>query len=241
MVDAAIYGFAVGAGFALLENITYLLFSNNYSLLTAGLRGFGTAFMHGGTTAIFATISMNFRGRADNQSILHFVPGIVIASLLHSGFNHFIVSPFNMTIGQILLMPVIFISIFYRSELGLKKWLNLNMDTEMSILEYVNSGSISKSNIGLYLKTMKNIVPGKVMVDIICYLKIYLELAIAAKGRLLLHEAGFHQEPDEDIQSKIKEMKFLQESIGKTGQIALSPVIRFSTRDLWQLYFISNG
>ena len=145
-----------------------------------------------------------------------------------------------MTIGQILFMPVMFISIFYRSEIGLKKWLNLNMDTEMTLLEYVNLGSISESKIGVYLQTMKDIIPGKVMVDIICYLRIYLELAINVKGRLLLLEAGFKQGYDKELKSKITEMKFLQKSIGKTGQLALFPVIRFSNRDLWQIYFISN-
>ncbi len=241
MVDAAIYGFAIGSGFAFIENITYLIFIENYSLMIAGIRGFGTALMHGCTTAIFATISMNLRSRGHHHSILHFVPGLVIAIILHSGFNHFIISPILMTIGQILFMPIMFISIFYRSEIGLKKWLNLNMDTEMSLLEYVNSGSISKSKVGAYLQTMKDTIPGKVMVDIICYLRIYLELAISAKGKLLLQEAGFKQGSDKELKSKIIEMKFLQKSIGKTGQLALSPVIRFSNRDLWQLYFINNG
>lgn len=240
MVDGAIYGFAIGSGFAFIENISYLIFIDNYSLLIAGLRGFGTAFMHGGTIAIFATISMNLRNRSHNHSILLFVPGLVVAIILHTGFNHFIISPLIMTIGQILFMPVMFISIFYRSEIGLKKWLNLNMDTEMTLLEYVNLGSISESKIGVYLQTMKDIIPGKVMVDIICYLRIYLELAINAKGRLLLLEAGFNQGYDKELKSKITEMKFLQKSIGKTGQLALSPVIRFSNRDLWQIYFISN-
>jgi hypothetical protein len=114
------------------------------------------------------------------------------------------------------------------------------MDTEMTLLEYVNLGSISESKIGVYLQTMKDIIPGKVMVDIICYLRIYLELAINAKGRLLLLEAGFKQGYDKELKSKIIEMKFLQKSIGKTGQLALSPVIRLSNRDLWQIYFISN-
>ncbi|MEE9189418.1 MAG: PrsW family glutamic-type intramembrane protease [Candidatus Neomarinimicrobiota bacterium] len=241
MVDGAIYGFAIGSGFAFIENITYLIFIENYSLLIAGIRGFGTAFMHGCTTAIFATISMNLHSRGYNHSILHFLPGLVLAIIIHSGFNHFIISPVIMTISQILIIPLIFIGIFYQSEIGLKKWLNLNMDTEMALLDCVNSGSISKSKVGSYFQIMKETIPGKVMVDIICYLRIYLELAINAKGKLLLQEAGFKQGSDKELKAKITEMKFLQKSIGKTGQLALSPVIRFSNRDLWQLYFINDG
>ncbi len=241
MVDGAIYGFAIGSGFAFVENITYLIFIENYSLLIAGIRGFGTAFMHGCTTAIFATISMSLRNRGYQHSILHFIPGLVLAIIIHSGFNHFIISPVITTVGQILFIPLIFIIIFYKSEIGLKKWLNLNMDTEMALLEYVNSGTISKSKVGSYFQIMKETISGQVMVDIICYLKIYLELAINAKGRLLLQEAGFKQVSDNEIKSKIIEMKFLQKNIGKTGKLALSPIIRFSNRDLWQLYFINDS
>jgi RsiW-degrading membrane proteinase PrsW (M82 family) len=56
-LDAAIAGFAVGAGFSVVENAWYL---NEY--VTANfsawlVRGFGTAIMHGGATALFAVIS----------------------------------------------------------------------------------------------------------------------------------------------------------------------------------------
>ena len=59
MVDAAISGFAVGAGFALIENLTYIPALSAAGLLTAAVRGLGTAMMHGGTTAIFGIVSVN--------------------------------------------------------------------------------------------------------------------------------------------------------------------------------------
>ncbi|MGH2567850.1 MAG: PrsW family glutamic-type intramembrane protease, partial [Bacteroidota bacterium] len=54
MVDAALFGFAVGAGFAFVENVTYLRSLPHATLFVWVIRGFGTAVMHGGTTAIFA-------------------------------------------------------------------------------------------------------------------------------------------------------------------------------------------
>src|SRR5512143_343443 len=53
-LDAAIAGFAVGAGFSMVENAWYLyeLPGANYSAWL--VRGFGTAIMHGGATALFA-------------------------------------------------------------------------------------------------------------------------------------------------------------------------------------------
>ncbi|HKK09973.1 MAG TPA: PrsW family glutamic-type intramembrane protease [Bacteroidales bacterium] len=56
-VDAVIYGFAVGTGFALSENLVYLYqLSEIHNLTIWIVRGFGTALMHGGATAIMATI-----------------------------------------------------------------------------------------------------------------------------------------------------------------------------------------
>ena len=59
MVDAAISGFAVGAGFAVLENLTYIPDVSAAGLVSSAIRGLGTAMMHGGTTAIFGIVSVN--------------------------------------------------------------------------------------------------------------------------------------------------------------------------------------
>jgi RsiW-degrading membrane proteinase PrsW (M82 family) len=48
LVDAAIYGFAVGAGFAIFENMYYLTLLPDLQMGTWIVRGFGTAIMHGG-------------------------------------------------------------------------------------------------------------------------------------------------------------------------------------------------
>ena len=47
LVDAAILGFAVGAGFAILENLYFLRIVPETQLGTWIVRGFGTALMHG--------------------------------------------------------------------------------------------------------------------------------------------------------------------------------------------------
>ena len=58
MVDSAICGFAIGAGFALVENIFYLQLLEDRGVGIWLLRGFGTAVMHGGVAAIGALVSV---------------------------------------------------------------------------------------------------------------------------------------------------------------------------------------
>src|SRR5688572_14215255 len=54
LVDAAVLGFAVGTGFALIENITYLRDFGDAPLMLWALRGLGTGVRHGTTPAVAA-------------------------------------------------------------------------------------------------------------------------------------------------------------------------------------------
>src|SRR5688500_8462060 len=63
-LDSIISGFAIGAGFSVIENILYLV---RYPELTAAVwmvRGLGTAVMHGATTAILAAVAHELGERA---------------------------------------------------------------------------------------------------------------------------------------------------------------------------------
>src|SRR6266496_1894326 len=84
LIDAAIFGFAVGTGFATIENLYYLDRFPDVGIGMWIVRGFGTALMHGGCTAIFAMISVAILERARKGTLVALVPGFVVAVLLHS-------------------------------------------------------------------------------------------------------------------------------------------------------------
>ena len=68
-LDAVISGFAVGAGFSVVENMIYL---TRFPELTASVwmvRGLGTAVMHGTTLAILAAIAHEFAERETRQEL----------------------------------------------------------------------------------------------------------------------------------------------------------------------------
>src|SRR6185503_18272056 len=56
-LDAVIAGFAVGVGFAVIENSLFLFEFPRMSFGVWLVRGLGTAIMHGGATALFAVVS----------------------------------------------------------------------------------------------------------------------------------------------------------------------------------------
>lgn len=253
MIDAAIYGFAIGTGFALIENIYYLSAIDQSNLMIWFIRGFGTAVMHGGTTAIFAIITKNIMDRKRefrlNQIIpgflivifYHLLPGLIFAFGIHSFFNHFILAPVILTILQLIVLPAIIVYVFYRSETILKNWLESGMDTEVELLEQINEGRLSESHVGQYLTSLQNNFSGEIIVDMIAYIRNHIELSIQAKGVLLLKQAGIPVTIDEETQDKFKELKYLEKSIGQTGKLAISPILHTSTRDLWQLYMLEKS
>jgi hypothetical protein len=77
-----------------------------------------------------------------------------------------------------------------------------------------------------------------VLADILCYLRLHVELAMRAKSLLLMREAGFEVAPDEDTRRRFDELRYLEKSIGATGKLAVMPLLRTSSRDLWQLQLL---
>jgi RsiW-degrading membrane proteinase PrsW (M82 family) len=241
LVDAAIFGFAVGTGFALIENLNYLALEPQSGLGVWVVRGFGTALMHGGATAIFAVIALTVLERAGGRWRMRaLLPGYAIAVLLHSGFNHFFVSPVAGTFVIVLVLPLLSWAIFTRSDAALAAWLGKGFDADAEMLELIHSGRLADSPIGRYLHTLKARFQGPVVADMLCYLRLHTELALRAKGILMMRENGFDPPIDEPTREKFAEMRYLEKSIGPTGRRALQPMLHMSHKDLWQLYMLGK-
>ena len=235
LVDAAIFGFAVGAGFAVIENIDYLSMAPHSGLGTWFVRGFGTAIMHGGSTAIFAVASVALLGRA-----YAYLPGFALAVVLHSAFNHFFFSPLASTAGVAIIMPLILNAVFVRSETAVGDWLGRGFDADAEMLELINSGQLSDSPVGKYLHQLKDRFQGLVVADLLAYLRLYTELALRAKGVLMMRESGFDVPVDEPTREKFAELSYLEKSVGRTGLLAIQPMLHMSHKDLWQLYMLGK-
>ena len=75
----------------------------------------------------------------------------------------------------------------------------------------------------------------------LCYVRLNGELALRAKGVLLLRESGLDELPiDEETQEKLAELAHLERAIGRTGVLALRPLIMASGKDIWQLRLLGR-
>jgi len=240
LVDAAICGFAVGTGFAMVENLYFLRLIPDAGMGTWIVRGFGTAIMHGGATAIFAVMGLAMLERAKRANVSDLLPGFALAVVLHSGYNHLSHEPRVATLVTLLVLPPLFYLVFERSEKAVGGWLGQGFDADTEMLELINSGRLSDSPVGQYLHTMKDKFHGPVVADLLCYLRIYTELALHAKGILMMRENGFDVDVDDATKANFAEMRYLESSIGKTGLLAIQPMCHMSHKDLWQLYMLGK-
>jgi len=240
LVDAAIIGFAVGAGFAAVENIHYFVALEEDSVALWVVRGFGTALMHGSVSAMVAIISKQLLDARGGPHPWVFLPGLALATVLHSSFNHFFIAPTMSTVLILVVLPTFFVGVFHFSESRTREWLGTGFDTDAELLESIRAGHASDSRISSYLEDLRQRFPPPTVVDMVCLLRLRLELSIRAKGILLARQSGFEVPADPDMEGRFAELKFLEHSIGRTGLLAMSPLFHFSDRDLWQYHMIGK-
>jgi RsiW-degrading membrane proteinase PrsW (M82 family) len=240
LIDAAILGFAVGAGFALVENLQFQRMLPDAGIATWIVRGFGTAIMHGGVTATFAMMSLASVERSRLPGPLAFLAPLALAVGLHSVYNHLAGAPMVATLAVLVVLPAVMALVFKRGERSIGDWLGRGFDADAAMLASINSGHFSDSPTGRYLDTLKRRFQGPVVADLLCYLRLHTELALRAKGVLMMRENGFDMPVDDATRDKFTEMEYLETSIGKTGLLALKPMLHMTHRDLWQLHVLGK-
>jgi RsiW-degrading membrane proteinase PrsW (M82 family) len=240
MVDSAICGFAIGAGFALVENVIYLQVIEGPELGIWILRGFGTAVMHGGVAAIGAVISVYLSERRKWRGVRQFAPGLLAAMILHSLFNQGVLSPAGYTVATVAGLPLIFIVVFYFSERSLHRWLRGKLDQDIEMLGMIASGEFKQTPQGAYLMSLNDAFPPEVRGDMLTFLHLSLELSAHAKGDLMRREFGLEVPEDLELESHLKELKYLQKSIGPTGMLAVRTLLSQTPRDLWELHHLER-
>jgi len=240
LTDAAILGFAVGAGFAITENIYYLHLLGGSNVGTWIIRGFGTAIMHGGVTALFAVLAQALTERHTKISLLRYLPGLAMAILLHSVFNHFPGTPVLTTFVTIIVLPVILGQVYGRSARLVHRWLEVGFDVEEELLEPIQKGEFTHSKAGRFLLDLRDSFDGVTVADMLCYIRLHTELSLRAKSVLMAREFRAEIAVGQDVRDKLIEMDALRKNIGKIGFLAMAPYFHESRKELWELFMLKQ-
>jgi RsiW-degrading membrane proteinase PrsW (M82 family) len=236
MVDAAILGLAVGAGFSVLENVYYAYIFPEASVGVWIIRGFGTALMHGGVTAVFAVSAQTLRERHAHTGILAFIPGFLAAVSIHSIFNQFVDYPAYSAAVTILALPLALLFLFDKSEHQVHDWLVSDYESHEHLLEDISSGKFAQSESGRVIAGIAARFSKAVVADIFTYIKLHTELVLRAETMLLAREKGTPAEPGAPTADRFKQLHQLEKRIGRTALLTIWPHLKFSRQELWELH-----
>ena len=240
-VDAAQLGFAVGTGFAVVENYQYLRALPDAGIVLWAVRGLGTAMLHGAATAVFAMLSQTASERHRDRLALMFLPGWLAAVAIHAAFNVLPFSPVAMTATLLLVLPLIVLWVFQRSERATREWVGAGLDLDLMLHDTFASDALAYTKFGTFLQQLRRRFAGPVVVDMLCLLRVELELSIQAKAVLIARDAGVAMPVHPDALSAVEEIRYLRSSIGRTGLLALAPVHVTSHRDDWHRYLLTGA
>jgi RsiW-degrading membrane proteinase PrsW (M82 family) len=239
LVDAAVLGFAVGTGFAIVENATYLRDFGEASLGLWALRGLGTGVLHAAATAIAAIVGKAMFDR--RPGIAAFLPGLLLAIGIHSLYNHLLVYPALGAMLMLVALPIVVAAVFESSERATREWIGGGLDLDLTLLELIRSEDFEATRFARYLAALRDRFDGAIVTDMFCLLRLDLELSVQAKTRVLALEAGLDLPVDDDLHAALAERDYLGRSIGRTGLLALEPLRVTSHRDHWHHHVLAQA
>lgn len=141
-VDGAIYGFAAGTAFAIIENVYYVRgAAEGVALGLSVNRAFTTSLMHGGATALVGVSIGRFRYGKGRTRRLALVLGWVAAIALHMAFNRLVnmgpitpvilIGAYAIGLGAVGL-TMLFIRLGLREE---RRWLRESLGLDVGVTQ----------------------------------------------------------------------------------------------------------
>ncbi|MBQ2331868.1 MAG: hypothetical protein II383_05630, partial [Bacteroidales bacterium] len=115
------------------------------------------------------------------------------------------------------------------------RWLDRGLDKQVALMMDIQQGHLGETKTGQFLLSIKENFPAEVYFDIICYVQLYIELAVAAKSRFMTREAGLDEPLDEATRNRYleqyAEFKNLEKALGQSAKMTVAPVVKFYPAD----------
>lgn len=243
-IDSVICGAAVGGGFSFLENIFYLVLGDSVDLSTGLFRGLEVALIHMGCSAIIAAgmmmvVRQTERKRSrmpmSTNDIIKTTALFVVALAFHIFHNTFQFTPI-MQFFWVLAVMIGMIAVVYFYDIDMThRWLDKGLDMQINLLRSIGGGHLLNTPTGTFLESVKELFPPNVYFDIICYVRLQIELSVAAKTRFMLHEVGMDEPLEankkELYMSQFVELSELEKNIGPSAKMTIAPIVKLSPAD----------
>ena len=242
-IDSVICGAAVGGGFSILENVLYLLMGN-LGIGTALFRGLEVALIHMGCSAIVAVALMftvrllerrHARLPVKKSDITMSLFLFFVAAILHILHNYLHPDPLLQFVVVFGSLGGLLVWVYQYDGDMIHRWLDRGLDKQVALMMDIQQGLLGETKTGQFLLSVKENFPAEVYFDIICYVQLYIELAVAAKSRFMTREAGLYEPLDEATRNRYleqyAEFKNLEKALGQSAKMTVAPVVKFYPAD----------
>ena len=241
-LDAVISGFAIGAGFSVIENILYLATFPSYGMGTWLVRGLGTAVMHGTTLAVLAAVAHELAERENREAagefhfrLWWFVPGYLAAVAIHTAFNQFPDRPLVAMMGAIIVAPLAIIGIFYFGAAEAERWLAAEQADHKAQYEALRDGRWPEVPAAPRIAALADRVGPEGARRIRRYWELEAWLVAEAEETMMEEAAGDAAFDSDEIRSAIAELDGLKRALGRSTFTALRALLPFSRNDYWEV------
>lgn len=240
-LDAVISGFAIGAGFSVVENIIYL---TRFPELTANVwmvRGLGTAVMHGTATAVVAATAHEFAEQETREAAanyrfnpLWFMPGLLIAILIHTAFNQVPDRPMLAMVATVAVAPFVIMAIFRLGAVEAQHWLAEEREGTRAALEALEAGRWPEDDSGRKIAALAARSPPETAALIREYFQLMTWLLLKAEDTLHDQVADADRLEIEG-RAAFDRVETLKRELGRTTYAALQALLPFSRNDYWEI------
>jgi len=242
-LDAVISGFAIGAGFSVVENIVYLTRFPDLAPSTWMVRGLGTAVMHGSAVAVLAATAHEFAERENrgavadfNFNLAWFIPGYLAAVAIHTAFNQFPDQPIYPLIATLAVAPFLIMGMFRFGAVEAQQWLTKERELHAQALTAWQSGGYPADGSGRKIAALVARSDPATGENIREYCEQLTFLAWTAEDALHdQFEDVSKVEVEAEAGAAFDRLEALRKAIGKSSFAALKPLLPFSRNDYWEI------
>ena len=241
-LDAVILGFAVGAGFSVVENVFYLVRFPELSAPVWIVRGLGTAVMHGTTAAVLAAIAHRLAVRELHHEahdfhfrLWWFVPAYLAAVAIHTLFNQFPSQPLLAMLVTMLVAPFTLMAILRLGTTKARQWLAAEEEAHRALLKKLEAGVFPDKPGWRRIDEMVERAGPQTGALIREYVTVLTRL-ILTEEEVLLKQSGDTHRVETDGRVLSKRLHDLRRELGSVTIHAVTSLLPFSRSDYWEVW-----
>ena len=241
-LDAVISGFAIGAGFSVVENIFYLTMFPDYGTGTWLVRGFGTAIMHGTTLAVLAAIAHELAERETREAaadfdfhLYWFLPGYLVAVALHTAFNQFPDRPMVAMMAALVVAPIVLIGVLSLGTAEAQRWLAAESAEHRAQAEALAAGRWPDGPAGRKIAALAARLDPEAAKRVRRYWEVQAWLVAEAEETMIEEAAGDADFNADQVRAALAELDGLERALGRSTFASLQALLPFSRNDQWEV------